>query len=64
MTIEDLIQKYGTNVIPLMLKRLATQLDETRDAHGYDVDMAVINEMASDLQNALTHHTKYEWYPV
>ena len=56
MTINDFIAKYGTHTVSITLRQLAEQLHDTRDAHGYDVNLAVVEEMAKGLEHALTAH--------
>ena len=43
------IRKYGTEGTSILLRSLARQLNEK---HG-DIDMAVVNDIATDLHSAL-----------
>lgn len=53
---DTFIIKYGTRTTSQLLKKLAQQL---RDL-GSDVDMAVVNDIAADLETALVAYVNGE----
>lgn len=54
MNLYEFVKKYGTHSASVTLRAHAKQLADTYDAHGYKVDVAVVEEMAKGLEEALT----------